>query len=120
LAEWCLRQLRETVSHYVALGGTVQTVRVTAEFDINISDLDAMQAMAHEQFTHLMEESGPLVSDIVDTKQQGADVAAQNVRWAVMMLTSQLLAHGVKAAFPAGSTVANLRTNINAPNGPAS
>ena len=49
--------------------------------------------------------------------QQAADYAAQNLRWAVTILVSQILANGTQAVYP-GATVSNLQSNNDAPNGP--
>ncbi len=94
------------------------TYRVTAEFDLTVSDVTAMQGIAHQAFTALFEGVSSLSSPFVETKEQASDYAAQNIRWGVTVLVTQMLAHGVKAAFPPGSTVSNVATNNNAPNDP--
>lgn len=93
------------------------TYRVTAEFDLVVPQTEAVQDFANRWLAEVT--AGHQVSGgIATTPQEVADYGAQNVRWAVSILVSQILATGAQQVYP-GSTVRDLEINNNAPNGPA-
>jgi hypothetical protein len=93
---------------------------VRAEFDITVKDVAAVQQFAHEWFSKQF-AGNEVESSFVDTPEQAADLAAQNVNWAVTIVVQQILAQGALQVSGGGDAVkvSDLSLTNDAPSGPA-
>ncbi len=97
------------------------TYHVTAEFDLNITDLEAVQERARQAFLNMITTFGGAFTNLlpgVETPEQAAASASENTAMALSMLVKDVVAFGVSAAFPPGTTAANLQIQNDAPSPP--